>query len=128
MDNRLDLNEGLEAAGFKKVPPPFPGVDVFVGNGNSTIVPKEPAALTNERGQTHGRFSNHADYTQSFKRIMYRAEAERKGRGQRALTNKEREALEMIFHKIGRILAGQPEFQDHWDDIAGYAHLPGKDV
>lgn len=84
--------------------------------------------LTDERGTTHGMFSNHADYTQSFKRILYRAERERHDRGQRPLTAKEREALEMIFHKIGRILAGQPEFADHWDDIGGYAKLPNKDV
>ena len=29
----------------------------------------------------------------------------------------------MIAHKIGRILAGDPSFQDHWADIAGYATL-----
>ena len=29
----------------------------------------------------------------------------------------------MIAHKIGRILAGNPDFKDHWDDIAGYAVL-----
>jgi hypothetical protein len=33
------------------------------------------------------------------------------------------EALEMIAHKIGRILSGDPNHQDHWDDIAGYAKL-----
>jgi hypothetical protein len=33
------------------------------------------------------------------------------------------ESLEMIAHKIGRILAGNENFHDHWDDIAGYAKL-----
>lgn len=33
------------------------------------------------------------------------------------------EAIEMIFHKIGRIGAGNPNFVDHWEDIAGYATL-----
>lgn len=122
IENDITLEEGLTATGFKKAESPIPGMDIYIAP------PRTPETLTDERGQTHGRFSNHADYTQSFKRVMYRAESERKGRGQRPLTNKEREALEMIFHKIGRILAGQPEFQDHWDDIAGYAHLPGKDV
>lgn len=32
-----------------------------------------------------------------------------------------REALEMIAHKIGRILAGDPAYDDSWVDIAGYA-------
>jgi hypothetical protein len=29
----------------------------------------------------------------------------------------------MIAHKIGRIIAGDPDFRDHWDDLAGYATL-----
>ena len=33
------------------------------------------------------------------------------------------EALEMIAHKIGRILSGRdPHDRQHWEDIAGYAH------
>jgi hypothetical protein len=33
------------------------------------------------------------------------------------------ETLSMIAHKIGRIIAGNPEEPDHWRDIAGYAQL-----
>lgn len=33
------------------------------------------------------------------------------------------EALDMIQHKIGRILSGNPNEPDHWHDIAGYATL-----
>lgn len=33
------------------------------------------------------------------------------------------EALEMIAHKIGRILNGDPNYDDSWVDIAGYAKL-----
>jgi len=33
------------------------------------------------------------------------------------------EALEMIVHKIGRIVNGDPDVTDHWVDIAGYATL-----
>ena len=33
------------------------------------------------------------------------------------------EALEMIAHKIARILNGNPDTHDHWHDIAGYATL-----
>ena len=29
----------------------------------------------------------------------------------------------MIAHKIGRLLEGDALFQDHWDDIVGYATL-----
>ena len=34
----------------------------------------------------------------------------------------------MILHKIGRILAGDPNHKDHWVDIAGYANLPIKEI
>ena len=33
------------------------------------------------------------------------------------------EALDMIFHKIGRIINGDPDYVDSWVDIAGYAKL-----
>jgi hypothetical protein len=95
--------------------------------GKLNLAPKSPEELTKERGQTHGRFVDHANYTQAFKRLMYKAEQERVHRGQPPLNNMQREALEMIFHKIGRIFAGEASFQDHWNDIAGYAHLPDKE-
>ncbi len=39
------------------------------------------------------------------------------------LSFSQREALEMIAHKIGRILNGDPDYADSWHDIAGYAKL-----
>jgi hypothetical protein len=69
------------------------------------------------RTTTHGNYSDHARVTQSIKRIM---EAEM---GWRHLDDCQREALSIIAHKIGRILVGNPNFHDHWIDIAGYATL-----
>ncbi len=34
----------------------------------------------------------------------------------------------MIAHKIGRIVSGNPNVQDHWDDIAGYAKLASNEI
>lgn len=70
-----------------------------------------------ERKKTHGDFTDHARITQSIKRIM-RSEV-----GWDRLSDCQRESLEMNAHKIGRILAGNPDVNDHWDDIAGYAKL-----
>ena len=42
------------------------------------------------------------------------------------LNSAQQESLEMILHKIGRILEGNPNVEDHWDDIAGYAKLVSK--
>ena len=39
-----------------------------------------------------------------------------------------RESLDMIMHKVGRILNGSPYEPDHWMDIAGYAMLVVKQM
>lgn len=33
----------------------------------------------------------------------------------------QREAADMIIHKMQRILAGDPNVADHWEDVKGYA-------
>jgi Domain of unknown function (DUF6378) len=76
------------------------------------------AKLLNERGKTHGNFTVHASITQSLKAVMVYEEG-----NWVKLNEYQHEALEMIAHKIGRILAGDPNHKDHWDDIAGYAQL-----
>ena len=74
-------------------------------------------ALLDEREKTHGDYAEHADVTQRLKIIMHNHD------GISQLSFMQLEALDMIAHKIGRILAGNPNFKDHWDDIAGYARL-----
>lgn len=80
-----------------------------------------------ERGKTHGKFSDHARCTQFLKKIIHDEISKRNARGQTALTLQHRESLDMIVHKIGRIIAGDPLVQDHWDDIAGYAEIANKE-
>lgn len=73
--------------------------------------------ILNERGKRYGEFKDHADITQSLKRVM---QATTKWD---SLSDPHKEALEMVAHKIGRILNGDPDYNDSWDDIAGYAKL-----
>ena len=40
-----------------------------------------------------------------------------------ALADDQKEALEMIAHKVARIVNGDPHYADSWVDIAGYAKL-----
>jgi len=75
-----------------------------------------------ERQGTHGDFTDNASTSQSIKYIMEHTI------GWNGLTPVEAEALHMIAHKIGRILAGNPHYKDHWDDIAGYARLVSERV
>ncbi len=74
-----------------------------------------------ERGNRYGVFKEHARITQNMKIEAYRL---LKARGI-DLAPDQAEALDMIFHKIGRILNGDPDYADSWDDIAGYAKLVG---
>lgn len=74
--------------------------------------------ILNERIKVHGDFTDHARITQSLKDQMQQGAV-----SWNKLTAIQKEALEMIQHKIGRILAGNPNHKDHWDDIAGYAKL-----
>lgn len=72
-----------------------------------------------QRQKTHGDFLTHALIAQSIKCQMFNAH------GYGALDAMQREALDMIAHKIARVLNGNPDVHDHWHDIAGYATLVG---
>lgn len=73
--------------------------------------------ILKEREKTHGDFSAHAIITQVIKSCYKVTDSYNN------LHPTQRESLDMIAHKIGRILAGNPNVKDHWDDIAGYATL-----
>ena len=71
------------------------------------------------RAQSYGKFKDGAALMQSIKRSM----AEHAARHGKTFADDQWEALEMIVHKIGRIVNGNPDVVDHWVDIAGYATL-----
>jgi len=70
-----------------------------------------------DRLKSHGEYRDHARRTQMFKYCI------RDGKNWSQLSDIQKESLEMFAHKIGRILEGNPDHEDHWDDIAGYAKL-----
>lgn len=77
----------------------------------------EIEGVLRERGDRYGPFENHAKITQQLKDVM-RAEP-----GWDRLTYPQREALEMVAHKIGRMLNGDPTYEDNVVDILGYSDL-----
>lgn len=77
-----------------------------------------------ERGSRYGNFLAHAEVTQAFKKLLYRELAVRF----KLLPPIQQEALDMIFHKIGRIVNGDNNYDDNWHDIAGYAELVVKNL
>lgn len=77
------------------------------------------ATTLQERGQRYGNFKGHSEVTQDLKRVIADHLADRTKR----LDPDQQEALDMIAHKIGRIINGDPDYADSWHDIAGYAQL-----
>ena len=77
------------------------------------------AALLEERGARYGEFADHARVSMQLKDVLGSRLVER----EISLTYDQVEALHMICHKLGRIVNGDPDYIDSWDDIAGYATL-----
>jgi hypothetical protein len=70
-----------------------------------------------QRGNRYGKFADHARITQNIKRAMQDSPNWPK------LRDEQKETLEMLAHKIGRILNGDPDYHDSWHDIIGYTKL-----
>lgn len=70
-----------------------------------------------QRGSRYGKFVGHAAISQGIKRVM------RLSLRWDEMDDDKQEALEMIAHKIGRILNGDPNYKDSWHDVVGYAKL-----
>jgi len=79
--------------------------------GDSTI------AVLDARAKNYGPFIDMATITQNLKEILHAAPSWKNMKAD------QQESLEMIVHKIARILNGQPDYADSWVDIAGYARL-----
>ena len=74
-------------------------------------------AVLSARGKRYGGFGEHARITQDIKKAMA------SGRSWAAMSPSQKEALEMVAHKIGRIVNGDPHYADSWTDLIGYARL-----
>ena len=77
------------------------------------------AQILTERGERYGKFTRHAEITQQLKQLI-KHYLEKSGT---ALAYDQQESLDMICHKIARIVNGDPDYADSWVDIAGYAKL-----
>ena len=89
----------------------------LVGSIGKTSTPTE--TILAERGTRYGPFTGQAEISQQLKGVVRSFEASRGC----DLDPDQREALEMICHKMARILNGDPNYHDSWADIAGYAKL-----
>lgn len=91
---------------------------------NSMFIKPSIEGTLRERGSRYGAFTGHAAVTQAMKGAV---------RDHLFVLNKElspsqQEAIDMILHKIGRIVNGDPNHIDSWHDLAGYATLVEKEL
>jgi Domain of unknown function (DUF6378) len=77
------------------------------------------AAVLGERGKRYGKFTGHAAVAQELKAVIRR----HLFMHEKKLHDDQQESLDMICHKIARIVNGDPDYGDSWVDIAGYAKL-----
>lgn len=71
--------------------------------------------IIEDRNSKYGGFDNVSNLNQEFRDLVLK-------RGSK-LNAVQEEALLMIMHKISRILCGDPNYEDNWVDIQGYANL-----
>jgi len=83
-----------------------------------TILPlDETREILNERGKRYGPYKDNAQISQDLKNVVRRYTQATKFKAYHL------EALDMILHKVARICNGEPDYDDNWKDIAGYAQL-----
>ena len=73
--------------------------------------------VLNQRQATYGSFTKNAEVSQMLKYFMTQ------GTNYKQMPVPHREALEMIVHKIARIVNGDPNYIDNRVDIIGYSQL-----
>lgn len=74
--------------------------------------------ILKERGENYGKFEDNSRTAQMFKMI-----ARMNSDHWLNLNDEQREAIDMILHKLSRIIHGNPDYVDSWSDIIGYATL-----
>jgi hypothetical protein len=81
--------------------------------------PTSTDTILQERAGRYGTFTGQAEISQRLKGVvrefMIRRNCE--------VAPDQMESLEMMCHKIARIINGDPDYHDSWADIAGYAKL-----
>ena len=78
---------------------------------------KKLASVLSERGSRYGSLMSNATISQGLKEIIHSST------NWEAMPPDMREALDMIVHKISRIVEGDFDYDDSWIDISGYSTL-----
>ncbi len=106
------VKEGLKMGVLKTRP---------IVNPEITMEPDETKVdqILDSRAKDYGKFIDGAEIMQMLKRLVH-GYIEKRGT---PLAFDQREAIDMMIHKLGRIINGNPDKVDSWRDVAGYATL-----
>lgn len=87
------------------------------GRATGEVRKNDPVSLTGERKKQHGDWLTQSSMADNLMfQVTHSDQWEHMGASRR-------QALFNIMQKVSRICSGDPEVEDHWDDIAGYAYL-----
>lgn len=82
------------------------------------------AEITKKRGSVYGPFLHNAIVAQSIKAALRNIpDPDNEGLRWENLPLDVRESLDLIALKMSRIVTGDGEYLDNWDDIGGYAKI-----
>lgn len=84
---------------------------------SAVALPAEISDMLAQRGARYGSFYGHSTISRNLKNTCKEAPSWNK------MTAAQQEAIELICHKLARICNGDPNYDDSWRDIAGYAQL-----
>ena len=80
----------------------------------------KPEEIIDSRAKTHGDYEKAAELEDKIFEALENMDS------WYSLEPRHRKSLRNIVTKMARIMAGDPNFPDHWEDIAGYALLAAK--
>ena len=101
---------------------PAENLQLLAGKNTHLECKEEVQSILEQRGSRYGSFSDLAILSQDLKGTM------RASPGWKKLTASQKEALEMVQHKIARMLNGDPTYEDNAVDIVGYSTLLMKNM
>lgn len=98
-----------------------PEITMWPEETNVTMEPDgtDVDQVLDSRAKDYGKFIEGAEIMQMLKRLVHNYIEDRGT----PLAFDQREAIDMIIHKLGRIINGNPDKVDSWLDIAGYSTL-----
>jgi hypothetical protein len=88
-----------------------------MGIGGDLKEVHETRKILDDRGKNYGSYESNAERIQALKNIIHNSPGWEKAPAYM------RESLDMICNKLGRIINGNPYYDDSWKDICGYSQL-----